>query len=258
MARTALSLAFLAFFAVEASAQAAAAKKAARELVDALRSKFAREVAEEGAEKLERKFASAIAAHGDDVASAARLVGPRVALSVIQRHGAPGAKILAKFGDNGARILALEETAVLRAYGSLGDDGVGFMIRTHGKLKLTPKIMPDLAAPIARSGRANDVLKVMERYGDAACSFIWRNKGVIFGSAALAAFLANPEPYINGIRPLAELPIARIAEATDWTAVFLMATLLLAALAAIRMLLLRRPRQDPPASPRTEQLQAAR
>ena len=245
MARAVLSLAILAFLSGEASAQAAAAKKAAQELVDALRSRFAREVAEEGSENLERSFASAIARHGDDVALAARKVGPRVALNAVQRHGAAGAGILARFGDDGARLLTLEAPAVLRVYSSLGDDGVRFMIRRHKSLSAAR--LPDLALPISRSGRAKDILSVLEQYGDRACAFIWKHKGVIFGSAALAAFLANPEPYINGIRPLAELPIARIAESTDWTAVFMMGTLLLAALAAIRMLLLRRTRPAPAA-----------
>src|SRR5688572_5612035 len=106
MMRTAFSLAILALAAGDASAQSAAVRKTARELVEFLQKRFAREVAEEGAERLEGQFVKAIGRYGDDVATVARKMGPRIALDTVERHGAAGAKILSKFGDNGARLLA--------------------------------------------------------------------------------------------------------------------------------------------------------
>lgn len=41
--------------------------------------------------------------------------------------------------------------------------------------------------------------------GDHAADFIWRNKGVLASGAALTAFLANPEPFLNGKRDLAQV-----------------------------------------------------
>jgi hypothetical protein len=237
MSRAALSLVVLALAAGEASAQSAAVLKAARELVESLKSRFGREVAEEGAENLERRFAYEIHRFGDDAARAAQKVGPRFALKEIQRHGSAGARILSRWGDDGARLLSTDAAGAMRVYASLGEEGVAVMLRQHGKL--TAARLPELAPAISKSGRTADVLAVLDRYGDRACSFIWRNKGVIFGGAVLAAFLANPVPYLDGVAKLADVPVGHIAASTNWTVVFLGAALLLAGLAAVRMLILR-------------------
>lgn len=237
MSRVALSLVLLAFAAGEASAQSAAVRKAARELVESLKSRFGREVAEEGAEKLEQRFAQEISHCGDDAVRAAHKVGPRAALGAMKLHGKAGARILSRWGDDGARLLATDAAGALRVYGSLGDEGIAVMLRQHGKV--TAARLPDLAPAIAKSGRTADVLRVLDKYGDRACSFIWRNKGVIFGGAVLAAFLADPVPYMEGAARLIDVPARHIAAATDWTAVFVVAALLLTGLAAFRMFVLR-------------------
>jgi hypothetical protein len=56
---------------------------------------------------------------------------------------------------------------------------------------------------LAAIGRTPELLSVIARYGDPAMDFIWRHKGVLAGGAALTAFLANPEPYLNGTNRLA-------------------------------------------------------
>ena len=71
-------------------------------------------------------------------------------------------------------------------------------------------------------------------------AFIWKNKGVLAGGAVLAAFLANPAPYINGVKELVDVPMSHIAAATDWTAVFLAIIVITAAIASFRMFVLRR------------------
>src|SRR5688572_15459281 len=122
MMRVAFSLAILALAAGEASAQSAAVRKTAKELVEFLQKRFAREVAEEGAEKLERRFAEAIMKYGDDAADAARKLGPRLTLDMVQKHGSAGARILSKFGDRGARLLVTDGPAARRVFRHLGDD----------------------------------------------------------------------------------------------------------------------------------------
>ena len=68
MWRAALSIAVIVAASNDAGAQtSSAARKAARELVEFLRSRFAREVAEEGVERPEKRFALAI----DDLADPA-------------------------------------------------------------------------------------------------------------------------------------------------------------------------------------------
>ncbi|HEY3226381.1 MAG TPA: hypothetical protein VGK61_05245, partial [Planctomycetota bacterium] len=55
--------------------------------------------------------------------------------------------------------------------------------------------------------------------------FIWRNKGAVFGTAVLAAFLADPAPYLDGIKRLVVEPAAQtaaeVAKRTNWTLVVL-------------------------------------
>jgi len=98
MARAALSLLSLVLAGSAASAQSQAARKAARELMDFLRSRFAREVAEEGAERLERRFARVLDQYGNDAALAARKVGPKIALHAVTHYESMGARVLAKWG----------------------------------------------------------------------------------------------------------------------------------------------------------------
>ncbi len=238
MRRAALSLAILALASGEASAQSAAVRKAARELVEFLKTRFAREVAEEGASKLERRFVDVIDKYGDDAVKAAKRVGPRLALQTVSKHGKMGARIVARWGDDGARLLATDAPGAMKVLNLLEDEGIDLMIRRHGSRAAAQ--LPELAPAIANTGRKRDVLAVMERYGDRACDFIWKHKGVIFGTAALAAFLANPEPFLRGARDIAKVPMSGIVAATDWTAVFLVAAVLAAGLAAIRLGLLRR------------------
>ena len=56
---------------------------------------------------------------------------------------------------------------------------------------------------LAAIGRTPELLAVIARYGDPAMDFIWRHKAVLAGGVALTAFLANPEPYLNGTNRLA-------------------------------------------------------
>ena len=46
-------------------------------------------------------------------------------------------------------------------------------------------------------------MSVIEKYGDRGMAFVWRNKVPLASTAALAAFLADPQPFIDGTRDLA-------------------------------------------------------
>ncbi|MFM8402757.1 MAG: hypothetical protein ACKOAH_33435, partial [Pirellula sp.] len=56
-----------------------------------------------------------------------------------------------------------------------------------------------------------DLLGVVGRYGDRAMDFIWRNKLTLAGGTALAAFVANPEPFLDGTRELVEKSVDSLA-----------------------------------------------
>lgn len=67
---------------------------------------------------------------------------------------------------------------------------------------------------LARIGRTPELLAVVARFGDRAMAFVWGHKGALAVSATLAAFLADPRPFLDGAknlavavaRPLAEVP----------------------------------------------------
>jgi hypothetical protein len=107
---------------------------------------------------------------------------------------------------------------------------------------------------LAKIGRTPEVLGVLEKYGNPACDFLWRNKGALALTVAAGAFLADPEPYITGVKdltsivaentvkPLFEVPavMAReaageVARGTNWTIVFGLGVLALGCLVAFRM-----------------------
>ena len=64
----------------------------------------------------------------------------------------------------------------------------------------------------ARIGHADQLLGVVERFGNRALDFIWRNKGVLAGGAVLAAFLSDPKPYLDGVVQLTGTVGAQVAE----------------------------------------------
>ena len=55
------------------------------------------------------------------------------------------------------------------------------------------------------AARHPEVLGVVANHGDRAVNFLWQNKATLAGGAALAAFLANPEPFLNGARDIASV-----------------------------------------------------
>ena len=86
-----------------------------------------------------------------------------------------------------------------------------------------------LAEPIRQSGRAAEIFGVVERFGDRACDFLWRHKGTVFASALLVSFLADPRPYLDGVKQLVVEPATQMAaeavRRTNWTAIGVAASL---------------------------------
>jgi len=238
--------------------QGAAVRNAAREVVKILETRFAREVAEEGVERLEARVASYLEKYGEDAATALKRVGPRVGGAALEKFGAPAAKFLAQFGDEGARLLAIEGESAARVAARFGQEGVELMAKHRGiaapileqfgddGLRALRSLGPDSAITLRRleeairtSGRQRDVLRVIEEYGDRACAFLWRNKGVIFGAAVLAAFLHDPEPYLSGAKELVAATVAPVAKAAaekaNWTVVIVATMVVGAVLIALKV-----------------------
>jgi len=214
-------------------AQSAAARRAAREVVEV----FGREAMEAA----EPRVARLIEAYGDDAAKALRKVGPP-GVQALERFGAPGLKILSRFGDDGVRLLAVEGDAAVAALGRYGDEAVELMVRhpgvgrdllmQFGEQALRARLSTEsvvtlnrLAGEISKSGKTAEIFGVVEKFGDRACDFLWRNKGTIFLATVLAAFLHDPQPYLDGVKQLVVQPASEVARdaagRTNWTVVVL-------------------------------------
>jgi hypothetical protein len=219
----------------------------ARELVEFVGRRFGKEVAEEGSEVLTRKVESLLVKYGDEVAEAVRKVGPR-SIQLLDDAATEGvqqsARLLAKHGDEAIWVVGNQSRRAIAA--RLGDDAAEAMIK-HGEIAEPVlemagqsaaaalrnvstkggrqiKIMMD-QGELAKIGRTSELLNVVGKFGDSAMSFVWKNKGSLLVGTALAAFLSDPEPFINGTKELATVaanvalePIAKeIGARTNWT-----------------------------------------
>ena len=112
---------------------------------------------------------------------------------MVSNLGRPAARALAALGPRQARRLAI-----------LADSG-----------------------ELARIGRTPELLAIVARFGDRAMAFVWDHKGALAVSVTLAAFLADPRPFLDGVkslagavaRPLTEVPgrvVVAAARAIDW------------------------------------------
>lgn len=247
--------------------------QAAREAVEYALKKFGKETVEEGTEQFATRVEALAVRHGDEALDAVRKVGPK-AVQVIEQAGPKGAdaaKLLVRYGDDGAWLARQPEGLVL--FSKYGDDAAEAMIKHPGVAEpvIAAYGKPAAAAlkevseqngrrlatmtetgELAKIGRGEELLGVVGRFGDRAMEFVWRHKKALAVTAALTAFLANPQPFIDGTRditeiafenvakPLAEVPkeLAKgIATGADWTPVLIAIVVVLAVYVTTRLLL---------------------
>ena len=203
-------------------AQAGLVSRGVREVVEFAAKRFGREVAEEGVERLTSRVASLAAKHGDEVVSAAiRKVGPKagrlaseagehsdVALRLLTRHGDQAVglvqrkgslQLISRFGDDGAE-------ALLR-HGMVGEKVIGQF--AEGGAKALAKVSPQNGrrlVMLADEGLMKpQLMDIVSRHGERACEFIWEQKAPLAVAATMAAFIANPEPFLDGTVRLSEV-----------------------------------------------------
>lgn len=211
--------------AVAAPAHAGLGGRAAGELAEFLMKKFGKEAAREGAEKLAGRLVKATARHGDDVLTAVRKVGPK-AINLADDAGANAPSVLRllnHYGDDAARVLSRPQGMAL--IGRYGDDAASALIKHQG---IAEPLVESMGRPavqalgaigarsgrrlaimaeggeLATLGRTPEVLGIISKYGDPAMEFLWRNKGTLAVGTALTAFLANPQPFIDGTIQLSD------------------------------------------------------
>lgn len=229
-----------------AQGKAAIAKEVAEQLIR----RFSKEVADESVEKLTSRLQAVVLSAGDDALKVIEKSGPR-ALRILENSGADAAvttRLLTKYGDDA--IGALESPVRLGIVREFGQEAGEALIK-HGAV--AEKIIASTGSPavgaikqLSNQGvrrlamiadepstailsKNTDLLGIVGRYGDRAMDFIWRNKLTLVGGTALAAFVANPEPFLDGSRKLVEngvdsiatnigKPIAeQLGNAKDWT-----------------------------------------
>lgn len=205
---------------------------AVRETLEIFERKFGHELAGESAEHVGRRIESLAQRHGEQVHAALRRAGPR-ALRAVDDAGeqAPDViRLLSQFGEDG--LWVLRRPGGLSWFRQYGDDAVRALLKHPD---VAEPLLAKLGQPAARAlvrlserngrrlkmladdgmltagGRADELLAVVERYGDRAMAFIWRHKGSLAVASVLAVFLNNPEPFLDGVMrlPLAMVEMAR-------------------------------------------------
>jgi hypothetical protein len=213
--------------------------KAIRETAEFAMKKFAREMASEGVEQFSSRLLRATTRHGDDILHAVRKAGPRaLTLADEAAEKAPAmVKLLSRHGDDAVRAVGNPRGMAL--FSKFGDDAAEVMIRHKGIAEplleaaggpavkalgsLGPRAgrrlaMMHEAGELAQLGRTPELLKVIARGGDRVMEFVWKNKAALALSATFAAFLADPEGFMSGVREttvvVSEKVIAPVAQTT--------------------------------------------
>lgn len=221
---------------------------AARELIETVCAKFGKKLTRESTESLVRRADDAIVRYGDDATEAISKVGPR-SLEWIEQagdHAGDAVRLMARRGDEAVWVISQPKR--LAIFVKHGDDAAEAMIRHR---EIVEPILQSLGKPgakalanvnsqnarriammiedgdLAKIGRTPELMSVVERFGDRAMEFIWRHKFVLAGGTALAAFLQNPEPFLDGTQKVAVagmnsigVPIAtQAANQIHWPAV---------------------------------------
>lgn len=213
----------LAVVACAGTAQAQTRVKAAREAAEWLFGRFGSK-AGRSVPELAGRIEAVAARHGDDAILAIRKGGPS-ACGLIEAAGPDGAKavrVLATHGELGASRV-LSRPAAMQQFLQHGDDAATALVRHPGvaeplvaragapAVKALAAVDPRngrrlnmlLDGELAAAGRHPEVLGVVAKHGDRAVNFLWENKGALAAGAALTAFLANPEPFLDGTSKLA-------------------------------------------------------
>jgi hypothetical protein len=211
---------------VAAPALASSKAQAVKETIEFVLEKFGKEAAAEGSEKLAARTEALALKHGDEVLTAVRKSGPR-AIKLIDEagpNGAEAARLLGKYGNEARGIVS--DPARLALAGKYGDEAAEAIIK-HPAIaepvvaaygKAGAKAMSEVgvengrrlasmvdAGELAKIGRGEELLGVVGKFGDKGMEFIYKHRKVLAGGAALTAFLANPQPYIDGTLELASL-----------------------------------------------------
>ncbi|MCU0712221.1 MAG: hypothetical protein MUC43_09185 [Pirellula sp.] len=261
--RAAVLIAFLITLTLSMPTHAGVSAAAIKELIELVSKKFGSEMSEDAVKALPRGVEQAVKAGGADAVQAIQKLGPK-AIRLIDSSGDEAtlaARLLAKYGDDATELVS--NPGPMNLVKSLGDDAAETFIK-HGAPAEGVLNVGGLAASKAanqltsRHGRqlimlaeeestkqlvrSEALMGTIAKLGDKGMDFVWKNKGALLAVGAITAFVANPEPFIDGTASLAQVaaesvanPIADgIANRTNWTLVIVVLAALIAAYALIK------------------------
>ena len=130
--------------------------------------------------------------HGPDATALAR--NPRQR-ALVAPHGEAAARVLLRHGRLAEPLLVAHGRPTARALASLSS-------RNARRLAIL-----DETGDLAKIGRTDAVLALVGRQGDRAMDFVWHHKGALAVGVVLTAFLADPGPFLDGTRDLAEATV---------------------------------------------------
>ncbi|HEV3437110.1 MAG TPA: hypothetical protein VG122_07110 [Gemmata sp.] len=206
---------------VQAQGRVQLAREVAVELFERFGVKVARNVPE-----LTARIESLTARYGEEAMLAARRGGPS-AIGLMESAGANGAKaarVLAVYGEQAASRVLSRPTA-MKQFVQYGDEAAGVLCRHPGvaeplierggmqAVKALGTLGPQsgrrmvmmMEGELANVAHHPALLELVAKHGETAVEFLWKNKTTLAGGAALATFLANPEPFLNGTRDIASI-----------------------------------------------------
>lgn len=244
MMRTMLLTAMLASI-LCASAMAGVKSKAAREAAEYVLKRFGKEIRDESVETLSERIGKYGTRYGDDAIDAIRKAGPR-GFKMIDDAGenAPEVvKLLNRYGNDAVWVAS--KPGNLAIFVKYGDEAAEAMIKHPG---VAASVVEEFGAPAARAlrsvsgqnarriammaddgslaaaNKADGILDVIGLHGDRAADWVWRHKASLAVASVAAAFIADPEPFLNGavevariggqtiVRPVTE----KVAESINW------------------------------------------
>jgi hypothetical protein len=115
-----------------------------------------------------------------------------------------------EFGEEAGEVLIKHGVVAEKLIASAGSPAVGAMKQLTDQSVRRMAMLADEPSTAALA-KSSDLLSVVGRYGDRAMDFVWRNKLTLAGGTALAAFVANPEPFLDGTRQLVENTVESVA-----------------------------------------------
>jgi hypothetical protein len=229
-----------------------------REGAEYVMRKFGKEVTQElgqGAEQvLARKMESMATRFGErETMAAVERVGPR-AFRLVEEAGkeaAPQAvKLMARVGDDAAWVIGRKRS--LSLFTRYGDDAADAMLKHR---EIAEGLIEQFGPPSARALKALDgrgarrlammadegqlaalperaaLMETIGKHGTGAMDWVWRNKGALATAGVVAAFVHNPQPFIDGtvkvadiagekvVKPVLGTVAGGVASRTNWTIV---------------------------------------